>query len=60
MSFTKEPAALSVKKILLATDFTAASEKAASYAKALARRFNSWSSWHMSLIHQMSRPTMRR
>jgi nucleotide-binding universal stress UspA family protein len=41
MSFTKEPAPLSVKKILLATDFTAASEKAASYAKALARRFNS-------------------
>lgn len=32
---------VSIKKILLATDFSSASEKAGSYAKALARRFSS-------------------
>jgi nucleotide-binding universal stress UspA family protein len=36
-----ERVSVSVKKILLATDFSPASEKAASYAKALARRFSS-------------------
>lgn len=36
-----ERVSVSVKKILLATDFSTASEKAASYAKALARRFSS-------------------
>jgi nucleotide-binding universal stress UspA family protein len=34
-----ERVSVSVKKILLATDFSSASEKAASYARALARRF---------------------
>src|SRR5437899_8280528 len=34
-----ERVSVSIKKILLATDFSAASEKAASYARALARRF---------------------
>ena len=36
-----ERVSVSVKKILLATDFSPASEKAASYARALARRFSS-------------------
>lgn len=36
-----ERASVTVRKILLATDFSSASEKAASYAKALARRFSS-------------------
>src|SRR5271168_2238391 len=36
-----ERVSVSVKKILLATDFSSASEKAAAYAKALARRFGS-------------------
>ncbi|WP_263368883.1 universal stress protein [Edaphobacter bradus] len=36
-----ERVSVSVKKILLATDFSSVSEKAASYAKALARRFSS-------------------
>lgn len=36
-----ERVSVSVGKILLATDFSLASEKAASYAKALARRFSS-------------------
>jgi nucleotide-binding universal stress UspA family protein len=36
-----ERVSVSVKNILLATDFSSASEKAASYAKALARRFSS-------------------
>jgi nucleotide-binding universal stress UspA family protein len=35
------PASVSLKKILLATDFSAASEKASAFAKALARRFSS-------------------
>jgi nucleotide-binding universal stress UspA family protein len=36
-----ERVSVSVKKILLATDFSSASEKAATYARALARRFSS-------------------
>jgi nucleotide-binding universal stress UspA family protein len=36
-----ERVSVSVEKILLATDFSSASEKAAAYAKALARRFSS-------------------
>jgi nucleotide-binding universal stress UspA family protein len=36
-----ERVSVSVKKILLATDFSSVSEKAASYARALARRFSS-------------------
>ena len=36
-----ERVSVSVKKILLATNFSSASEKAASYARALARRFSS-------------------
>ncbi|WP_035356114.1 universal stress protein [Edaphobacter aggregans] len=36
-----ERVSISVKKILLATDFSSTSEKAASYARALARRFSS-------------------
>jgi nucleotide-binding universal stress UspA family protein len=36
-----ERVSVAVKKILLATDFSPASEKAASYARALARRFSS-------------------
>ena len=36
-----ERISVSVKKILLATDFSSASEKAASYARGLARRFSS-------------------
>jgi len=39
MTVTQEPAAVSIDTILLATDFSGASEKAASYAKAIARRF---------------------
>lgn len=41
MTITQEPVAISIDTILLATDFSGASEKAASYAKAIARRFNS-------------------
>jgi nucleotide-binding universal stress UspA family protein len=36
-----ERVSVSVERIMLATDFSSASEKAASYAKALARRFSS-------------------
>lgn len=36
-----ERVSVSIKKILLATDFSPASEKAASYARALARRYSS-------------------
>ena len=36
-----ERVSVSIKKILLATDFSSASEKAASYARGLARRFSS-------------------
>ncbi len=39
MTITQEPVAVSIDTILLATDFSGASEKAASYAKAIARRF---------------------
>jgi len=41
MSLVETPVSVSLKKILLATDFSSASEKAAAYAKALARRFGS-------------------
>jgi len=41
MPLIEERVSVSVKKILLAADFSSASEKAASYAKALARRFSS-------------------
>jgi nucleotide-binding universal stress UspA family protein len=41
MPLIEERVSLSVKKILLATDFSLASEKASAYAKALARRFSS-------------------
>ena len=40
MPVIEERVSVSVGKILLATDFSSASEKAASYAKALARRFS--------------------
>jgi nucleotide-binding universal stress UspA family protein len=41
MPVIEERVSVSVKKILLATDFSPASEKAASYTRALARRFSS-------------------
>ena len=41
MAVTQEPVAVSIDTVLLATDFSGASEKAASYAKAIARRFGS-------------------
>ena len=41
MPLIEEPVVISLKKILLATDFSDSSEKAASYARALARRFSS-------------------
>lgn len=41
MPLIEEPVAVALKKILLATDFSPSSEKAASYARALARRFSS-------------------
>lgn len=41
MPVIDERVSISIKSILLATDFSQASEKAASYAKALARRFSS-------------------
>ena len=41
MPLIETPVYLSIEKILLATDFSLPSEKAADYAKALARRFNS-------------------
>ena len=41
MPLIEERVSVSVKKILLATDFSSASEKAASYARVLARRFSS-------------------
>jgi nucleotide-binding universal stress UspA family protein len=41
MPLIEEPVFVSVKKILLATDFSSASDKAASYTRALARRFSS-------------------
>ncbi len=41
MPVLSEPTAVSVEKILIATDFTAASERALAYAKALALRFGS-------------------
>jgi nucleotide-binding universal stress UspA family protein len=39
MTITQEPVAISIDTILLATDFSGASEKAAAFAKAIARRF---------------------
>ena len=41
MPLIEERVSVSVKKILLATDFSSVSEKAAAYARALARRFSS-------------------
>lgn len=41
MPLIEEPVVVALKKILLATDFSDSSEKAASYARALARRFSS-------------------
>jgi nucleotide-binding universal stress UspA family protein len=41
MPLIEERVSVSVKKILLATDFSSVSEKAAAYAKALSRRFSS-------------------
>jgi nucleotide-binding universal stress UspA family protein len=41
MPLTEDRVSVSLKKILLATDFSSASDKAASYARALARRFSS-------------------
>jgi nucleotide-binding universal stress UspA family protein len=41
MPFIEERVSVSVKKIMLATDFSTCSDKAASYTKALARRFSS-------------------
>jgi nucleotide-binding universal stress UspA family protein len=41
MPVIEERVSVSIKKILLATDFSPASEKAASYTRALARRFSS-------------------
>src|SRR5437762_12825976 len=41
MQVIDERVSVSVKNILLATDFSQASERAASYTKALARRFSS-------------------
>ena len=41
MTLIQEPAAVSVDTILLATDFSGASEKATAYAKAIARHFGS-------------------
>ncbi len=41
MPVMEEPVSVSLDKILLATDFSAASERAASYARALARHFSS-------------------
>lgn len=41
MPLIEERVSLSVKKILLATDFSSVSEKAAAYARALARHFSS-------------------
>jgi len=40
MTITQEPVAISIDTILLATDFSGASEKAAAYARAIARRFS--------------------
>jgi nucleotide-binding universal stress UspA family protein len=41
MPVLQERVSVSVETILLATDFSPASEKATAYAKALARRFSS-------------------
>jgi nucleotide-binding universal stress UspA family protein len=41
MPLVQEPAALSMENILLATDFSTASERAAAYAAGIARRFSS-------------------
>ena len=41
MPVIDERVSVSIKSILFATDFSQSSEKAASYAKALARRFSS-------------------
>ncbi len=41
MPLIQERVSVSVKKIMLATDFSTCSDKAASYARALARRFSS-------------------
>lgn len=41
MTITHEPAAVAIDSILLATDFSGASERAADYARAIARKFNS-------------------
>jgi nucleotide-binding universal stress UspA family protein len=41
MPLLQDPVALSLQKILVATDFSYASEKAAAYAVGIARRFNS-------------------
>jgi nucleotide-binding universal stress UspA family protein len=39
MTLTQEPVAVSIDTILLATDFSGTSERAAAYARAIARRF---------------------
>lgn len=41
MPVLQQPVAVSIENILLATDFSEASDKAAAYAAAIARRFNS-------------------
>ncbi|WP_035355407.1 universal stress protein [Edaphobacter aggregans] len=41
MPLIEEPVVVAIKKILLATDFSPSSEKAVSYARALALRFSS-------------------
>ncbi len=47
MPVLSEPTAVSVEKIMIATDFSAASERALAYAKALALRFGSL----LELVH---------
>ena len=41
MPIIQNPVSVNVEKILLATDFSASSERAAAYARAFARRFHS-------------------
>ena len=50
MTITQEPVAVSIDTILLATDFSGASEKAASYAKSIARRFGAT----LEMVHVVS------
>jgi nucleotide-binding universal stress UspA family protein len=54
MPLIEQPVSISLKRIMFATDFSAASEKAASYARVLAHRFGS----EVEIAHVFDRSTV--